>query len=48
MLDALKLSLNATAVFDFVIYIIVATLLFCTVPIRLHPNNPSQGIRAYS
>lgn len=48
MLDALKLSLNATAVFDFVIYIIVATLLFALfqfVYTRITPHKEFELIR---
>lgn len=49
MLDALRLSLNATAVFDFVIYILVATLLFALfqfVYTRMTPHQEFKLIRA--
>lgn len=49
MLDALRLSLNATAVFDFVIYIVVATLLFALfqfVYTRMTPHQEFKLIRA--
>lgn len=49
MLDALKLSLNATAVFGFVIYIVVATLLFALfqfVYTRMTPHKEFELIRS--
>ena len=41
MLDALRLSLNATAVYGFIIYIIVAALLFALFQFCLLYTSPS-------
>ena len=49
MLDALRLSLNATAVYGFIIYIIVAALLFALfqfIYTRLTPHKEFELIRA--
>jgi len=48
MLDALRLSLNATAVFGFIIYIVVAALLFALfqfIYTRMTPHKEFQLIR---
>lgn len=49
MLDALRLSLNATAVFGFVLYILVAAVLFALfqfVYTRITPHKEFELIRA--